>query len=256
MFRRVAIIATLIILMAPPSRAAGDVPDYVFRGDPPMLDQARQYELQGTRIGRICRFSYPRLSVPTGTIWQVSDIAVDTKHCRKLVREGVPLTLAPAGIGTTIIRRVIGTSLPQSGSLRAPSSYARPLAQILSGQSDNWWTDQPGYVVHRDRTDVTWSFDGSCALGGSTSGYWEYKASTGWSVVYTGGDNTTYCSYHIGQTWSQFYNYGFCPWDITSTYHYVRFWGYANGAWSGDRSSENTTTCLPLYENFAVRGPA
>lgn len=195
-----------------------------------------------------CSYKYPKTVRPAwASEWEVRDIGIDRARCMKLVEEGVP-TSTTAATGTALTTSVGSSSGAPAGGASIQST--------LSGYAENWWEDFVGKTVTKDRTDVTWQFDGSCATGGSTNGTWSWFADSGWVLDSNGGSNNTYCSYHLGETYSSFHNTAFCGYTVYSVYSFVRFYGYYNGTWNGARSSYVSSSCLPLYEHYRQGGPA
>lgn len=234
-----------------PVAAIGDGFEFQTRERAPLQD-SRTYIVHGSKIEGGCAYQYPRTVTPRGHVaWEVRTVGVDMKQCRKLMQEGVPTDLSsPAGDSREV--QVFGST---SRTGRAPGQ-ARPLAATLSGHTESWFEDCCGILLNKDRTEVTWSFNGECATGGSTSGFWEWNSGSGWRLISNGGSNNTYCLYHRGDTWSEFRNGLFCsPLTVYTYYWHVIFNGYYDGTWSGYVDHDTAYECLPVYGFWRVVGP-
>lgn len=250
----IGLVVAMVLLLPPgpwpTSVASADTPEFQYqRGAQPPLEVHRTYRVAGKRVGIACAYQYPTFSNPPGVAaWEVRDIGIDTQRCIKLVVEGVPTSLtSPSGDSslTSSYRSRAGRGAPTS---RVPGQQRPLLATRATGFTDVWWEDVVGALLTRDRTYVTWEYNGTCATGGATDGFWEWQAGTGWYLYASGGSNTTNCSYHLGETNSEFRNPSFCsPDTVFTNYYYVQFRGYYDGSYGGSSSSDTIYECAPVY---------
>ena len=215
------------------------------------LAEARSYVLQGTRLtdGR-CHYDYPDVKVPAeAAAWEVRDIAIDPVHCRKIVEEGIPGDPDPVlADGDKRITEAVRETKGVATSGEAVTSTA-------SGYNWTWWEDVVGIKVNQDRTNISWSYNGTCSSSGSTSGEWSWNYGSGWQIVSYSGSEYESCSYYRGTTVSHFKNTSFCaPLPTVHTYYYyVRAYGYPSGSIGGSRSTDSVDECLPLWMHYQVR---
>lgn len=110
-------------------------------------------------------------------------------------------------------------------------------------------------IDHGRCRKISWSYNGSCALTGSTSGEWSWAYGTGWSIVSNSGSESETCSYYRGTTASTFKNTSFC-WPLPTVYtycYYVRPYGQENGTITGTRSTDSVDECAPFWMHYQVR---
>lgn len=208
----------------------------------------RTYTVTGTRVGAACAYNYPVFESPRGVeAWEVRDVAVDPVRCIKLVVEGIPTTLE-SPLAERSLTAQVGTSGLAPRTQRGPGHQRPQIATRSSGFTDIWWEDVVGALLNGDRTLVTWDWNGTCALGGATDGYWRWRDSTGWYLYKNGGSQDTACDRHQGSTYSEFRNGSFCRPDVVITeYYYVQFRGYFDGTYGGSSSSDTLYECAPVY---------
>lgn len=256
--RRLVVLVTILSLFAQvpwaAQHASADEPVYQYQqGKRAPIEIHRTYTVVGTRAGAACAYRYPAIVTPRGFVaWEVRDVGVDTQRCVKLVVEGIPASLEAAG-GDTRVTETYGDVRPGTRPARGPG-LQRPFAVTRkSGYTDVWWEDLAFLLLNRDKTLVIWDFDGVCATGGATTGKWEWQSGTGWYLYSNGGSNTTYCTYHLGETYSEFRNNSFCSPDVVFTdYYYVHFRGYSDGTAGGSYSSDTIYECAPVFRYVRV----
>ncbi|HET8569259.1 MAG TPA: hypothetical protein VFM93_09765 [Candidatus Limnocylindria bacterium] len=221
----------------------------------PALENMRTYIVSGARVGAGCAYTYPTLELRPGrTAIAARLLAYDAKGCRELLEEGVP-TAAALDTGTHL------STLTQSISTApriAGGKLAMPLAtSVASGYHRVWWYDIIGLTVNYDQTNISWSYDGSCALNGSASGNWGWDSGNWWRLISNGGTTSLGCSRYIGDTWSHMQNSQFegCFGAVVDTYYdLVRASGWYDGLLTGDRSTYTTYggCLLRLWYNYTV----
>lgn len=229
--------------------------DYVFQERAPKaLKDAKKSVLQGRRnADGSCHYDYPEITaVSREAAIEVRDLGIDHGRCRKLIEQGISTEEpGPAGEGEDRVTATFddpGATLDSSGAALAATSTA-------SGYNWTWWEDILGIKMTQDRTNISWSFNGSCALTGSTSGEWSWATGTGWQIVSYSGSEYEICSYYRGTTVSTFKNSWFCaPLPTVYTYYYyVRAFGQENGTITGTRSTDSVDECAPFWMHYQVR---
>jgi hypothetical protein len=228
--------------------------DYVFQERAPKpLKEATKSVLQGTRnADGSCHYDYPEVAVPRGeTAVEVRDLGIDHGRCRKLIEQGIPTEEpGPPGEGEKQITEAFDDS-----TATTETSVALAATSTASGYNWTWWEDVLGIKMTQDRTNISWSYNGSCALTGSTSGEWSWAYGTGWSIVSYSGSEYETCSYYRGTTVSKFKNTSFC-WPLPTVYtyyYYVRAYGQENGTITGTRSTDSVDECAPFWMHYQVR---
>lgn len=227
--------------------------DYVYQERTPKpLKNAKRSVLQGTRnADGSCHYEYPETSVAAaGGVIEVRDIGIDAKKCRKLIEQGEPSELpGEPGEGEERITDTIDDSASTESALTLAAT------STASGYNWTWWEDVLGIKMTQVRTNISWSYNGSCAQTGSTSGeyYWAYG--TGWSIVSYSGSEYETCSYYRGQSVATYKNTSFCwPLPTVYTYYYhVRAFGQENGSITATRSTDSKDECAPFWMHYQVR---
>jgi hypothetical protein len=201
--------------------------------------------IQGRRTDAGCE--YPAESevvvVPEGGAWEARDIAVNPGRCLKLRESGVPATRSfPLG------DQVVVESFGDTGFGAASASGSRSLQHIVM------WRDLPGFLLHSDRTDITWTWSGGCVTSGSGQAYFTWLTLTGWSKVSSGSSGNRTCTRYFGTSNSHFRNTAVCGHQVDSRYFYVQAYGYSDGSAAAYRSTDTYNECLPLFMSYFVYG--
>jgi hypothetical protein len=167
------IVSAIVLLMSTLTggTALGASPkgDYVYQDGPlPPLKDARVYVLEGIPSQDGCTYQYPSLTVgPNETARMQRDIGIDSVHCRKLVEEGIPTEIDTATADTSL-----------TGPVLSSTSSVVPIAatsSISTGYHATWYENYFGTQLSFDKSYITWQWDGSCALSGSTQGEWRWS---------------------------------------------------------------------------------
>ena len=255
---RVLILAVALLPFQFGTPASADAGAFVRRpfSLPPLL-QARTYVVSGTPLNGGCVYTYPTVGLPVGMTSIVTRLlAYDPKGCRELLEEGIPTPAAlDTGRGLTTLTQTLA-SPGARGSVGG--KLAQPVAaSVASGYHKVWWYDVIGLTVNYDQTNISWSYDGSCALNGSASGSWGWDAGNHWRLISNGGTTSLGCSRYIGDTWSHMQNSQFelCLGATVDTYYdLVRISGWYDGLLTGDRSTYTTYggCLLTLWYTWSV----
>jgi hypothetical protein len=191
-----------------------------------------------------CTFTPPKLTLaPSERAIQADQISLNTANCTAVWQIGTPTDLANASPPDLSTLRAVGAVGESSPGVALTSS---------SGDMQGWLEDVVGLTLTRDRTYLSWDWDGSCtySVGGSAAHYW--SSESGWETPWgTGVWTSQDCT--LATAWSQgtFRNQGFCwPSTVMSYYSGVT----ARGCWDGTLggsidSAYNTGSCLPLWQH-------
>lgn len=228
--------------------------DYVFQlGTRAPLLAASVSVLQGTRnADGSCHYDYPEVSVPDdAAAIEVRDVGIDQGRCRKLIEQGIP-TEAPGELLEGERRSAATFDDPEPNR---PAEGLFATTSTASGYNWTWWEDILGIKMTQDRTNISWSYNGSCALTGSTSGEWTWAWGTGWAKDSSSGSEYESCGYYRGSTASTFSNSWFCdPLPTVYTYYYfVYAYGEEDGSISGSRSTDSVNECAPFWMHYQVQ---
>ncbi len=138
--------------------------------------------------------------------------------------------------------------MPEATAGRADSP-ALHATSTASSYNWTWREDILGIKMTQDRTNISWSYNGSCSLVGSTSGQWTWATGTGWQIVSNSGNELESCADYRGETKSTFKNSWFCaPLPTVYTYYYyVRAYGQENGSITGSRRVH------PVWMHYSVQ---
>jgi hypothetical protein len=229
------------VSLAGPVQAAR--PDYVYQDvQLAPFDLSRTYTVTGKRTPAGCSYTYPDFVMPPDVDrWAVRDLGIDQERCAKVVEEGMPQAGDTGAGGDAAVSVVLGSV---ASAMSAVSASAIP----ASGYSRAWFENFLGQTLTSDRTYLTWAYNGSCVVSGSTYGEWTWNTVYYSIVSYAGTQNLT-CSRYFGDTWSTYRN------NLNgSCYHYyyhVRVYGWYNGSITGSRS--DYANCGPVWEHFEVK---
>jgi len=137
---------------------------------------------------------------PSSSLWNDRDGMLRRAtygRCRKLIEQGISTEEpGPPGDGEDRVTAIFDDGAATTDSSRA----ALAATSTASGYNWTWWEDILGIKMTQDRTNISWSFNGSCALTGSTSGEWSWATGTGWQIVSYSGSEYEICSYYRGTT--------------------------------------------------------
>lgn len=252
----VVLVVVFLVSLAQPVLAADpeSLDGYVFqeRALRPLKD-AHQSVLVGKRNrDGSCHYDYPEITVSeSGVIIEVRDVGIDANRCRKIIEQGVSTEswTGPGDGEAQDITNVDDGPPPNGGS------GAMAITSTASGYNWTWWEDVLGIKMTQDKTHISWSYNGSCALSGSTSGEWIWAYGTGWQIVSNSANEQEACSAYRGESKSTFKNSWFCsPLPTVYTYYYyVRAYGQENGSITGTRSTDSVNECAPFWMHYSVK---
>lgn len=133
------------------------------------LGDSKQSVLEGKRnADGSCHYDYPEITVSEpGVTIEVRDLGIDQARCRKIIEQGVSAEVPGGpGKGEEQITQEI-----HDLSQTAGSSQSLLATSTASGYNWTWWEDILGIKMTQDRTNISWSYNGSCSLVGSSPRY-------------------------------------------------------------------------------------
>ena len=139
------------------------------------------------------------------------------------------------------------------GSQQASSSEAVSTASVssASGYYQVRWEDIANIDLNKTRAKLSWTYNGTCVLSSTASGYWWWRTLTGWLLddPYSYAWKTTSDCSHFAHARGHFTNPAFCYLRIVETYAKdVRFrGGYAGGIGGYLGSAYYQDSCAPLH---------
>ncbi|CAN5656557.1 hypothetical protein BH20CHL7_BH20CHL7_12950 [soil metagenome] len=103
-------------------------------------------------------------------------------------------------------------------------------------------------MMTNDATEITWTYNGSSVLSGSTTGSF-YRLPT-WTLVLNETTQGFFTGAFRGQTKSTFKSSA-CPGlpTVYTHYYYNRVWGHANGTSTRSESSDSVDECVPFFKH-------
>jgi len=202
--------------------------------------------IQGTWAGvDTCDFSVPPLVLPRGRAGPIErrQIAVDTRTCTTTVEIGTPLT-TPASMSG-------GKSQPITNRANEDPGGGGGGYTTRSASYEIIWYDAVEIALDDTRANLTWKYNGSCAVFVSGSGYWWWNTGTGWNLD-SGSAWRTYdgCNYEETHASGYFSNTSFCGWRVETHVQDISIRGWYTSAQSGHINGDisySWTSCFPLH---------
>lgn len=206
----------------------------------------------GIRINGSCVNSSPVLSLAPGQYAVSASVkSADASTCDVTWQIDAATTTRLA----TPVRPADGSSVEERAKVvvAAPaatgSGGVSPAATYSgSGYERAWFEDVVGLELNEVKSNISFSYNGSCVTSASGSGYWWWRSGTGWeSPTNRGSWISTSCN--NSKVWSQadYRNTGFC-WPYTSNTHFrgVTVQGRYNGYLYGWVDNWWWNACLPF----------
>lgn len=172
-------------------------------------------------------------------------VGVATEACQLLIEEGVPQATPKTPTEKGYVVRQASA---------APIS-AEPGQVTLAASGRNWanqsvyWKDPIGIEVNSVSTELTFSYNGTCAYSGSVLGRFYWFGLSGWSRESWAvtQSRATNCSWWLGESRATYRNGIFCAGQTTWAYYdYVRTRGWNNGTATFARSTRVAGGCTGL----------
>jgi hypothetical protein len=143
------------------------------------------------------------------------------------------------------------------GLANDPGEVATAVASSKSAWVKHGYEDPPGFDVNWTRSEVSWSYNGSCvtdswAHDGDTYHLWV----TGWTRDWFWWDSAQNCSWGRTRTFAQFHNSGFCIGQPTTYIKYdsTQIYGYSKGTYGYQLRSSKWGGCTNLLSPFVLYG--
>jgi hypothetical protein len=218
-------------------------------GEPPLLNST-QTTLQGTHTsdGLGCQFSFPDLSLAQGQQAVGAQlVSTDYTTCTEVVETGTPATIPTddSGMDSATQDAASGTATASSADTSAEASpYSATTASSGSGSAYFVvrWFDVVGLKVTGTRSNVSWSWNGSCVTSSSGSATYYWRTGSGWLRDTYGSWIYRYCSHSTVSTDAIYKNGAFCWPGTVWNYNYdVQVRGWYNGTLGGSVGSTYTS---------------
>lgn len=244
-------------------------------GDHHVVFYPQQAPLLGTRLLTLkgqptgtggCEFALPVLTLgPEQEAVQARQISTDYTDCITVIEIGTPIGEAPDPLeqteGTTETLEALPEGGPEGGvDLVPPGGLRRELAPVIQTSSAYyrvWWEDIFNIRVNEAKSNIAWSYDGSCvtSASGSLSPYW--FTTSGWTKTYSGVWITNGCASRKVYSVAIYKNGAFCwPGDVFTYYNNVTVQGTATNGLSGWYDATWTDSpigCPPLHFHTELR---
>lgn len=252
-------VVTMALLVAPsPASAAPDVPS----GDAPVivnyhsdrpLQNATVRTLTGIRAAAGgCVFSFPKLELAADqTALEARQIQTNFTDCTTKVETGTPLTAADDVAG--------GASESQSAVTRGRPQSDGPAginATSSSGYYRVWWEDVIHLRVNEVKTNVSWTWDGSCVTASNGSANYWWLTTTGWYKDSSSVFIARSCDNARVYTDAVYKNSSFCAGTVTTSYNNVTAQGKYSGTlvgWVDGTSTSYPALCPSLHYHTEIR---
>jgi|GEM_PF-4635138 len=265
------VLTALIVLLAPvlqaqvlqqsenPMLQAPDDHNVVFYDNQDALLDSWLLTMKGrSLVDGGCEFSFPVLTLgPDENAVQARQVSTDYTDCTTVIEIGTPLGEAPVPEADSDGKSESVEVVPEGGVDLVPNGALRrqwaPATSSASAYYRVWWSDVINLKVHETKTNISWSYDGSCvtSASGSLNTYW--LTASGWTKNYSGSWVTTGCSSRKVYAVTIFKNGAFCwPGDVFSYYNNVTVQGTYNNGLSGWVDSTYSTYpigCPHLHYN-------
>jgi hypothetical protein len=214
--------------------------------DRPALVHVHTFTTRGTRgPSGGCTFGVPKLTLaPNQTSVEVDQIGIEAATCQAKWQMGTPVAAAHP---TSHARSI---SAPAGGANVSRGPATRTLYSG-SGYYKGWITDVANITLTSDQSNLSWSYNNTCAKSVAGGAEWTYHGSTGWNPPYN-NDAKKYlvCDHAEVTSDATFNNTGFC-WPITTynTYKNINVFGGHKGSLYNDGTSviSYSGACAPLY---------
>lgn len=187
-------------------------------------------------------------------------VSANFKNCTTIVEIGTPPDDPEAGN----IKRGGSSSTTQAqptGNNGLSLAQLSALTTTSSGYYRVYWHDPVHFEVHEVKTNITWTYNGSCISSPSGSLYNWWLTETGWTKKSSSTWMTNSADCKSTTTWADtvYENVPFC-WPVinTTTYDDVRVSGFYNGNLSGGMTGTWNTrvgrgSCPSLHYHTELR---
>ena len=212
--------------------------------DHPRLLNPKRETIVGRPLDGGCLFQPPSLELePLEAAVERHQVSTNLRACTAVLETGTPETIRtgdePGGSSETALASHGGNERSLSAARATSSAYY-----------EVWWEDFVNIDTTKVRSNIAWTWNGSCVTSASGSGYFWWRSGTGWSRVSRSVYITTGCTYRRVYSDAHYRNGAFC-WPLPATHTYydnVTVRGAYNGGLRGWVNSTWTTgDCLPLH---------
>ena len=234
-----------VVMPATTSATTPNEPPAAAADHPRLLNPTLQ-TVVGSPLDGGCLIQPPALELgPLEAAVEQRQLSLDRATCTAVFETGTPETVVtgdePGGVSETVI-----ADAPRDG--RTLSA----IAATSSAYYEVWWEDFVNIDTTKVRSNIAWTWNGSCVTSASGSGYFWWRSGTGWSLVSRSSFITTGCTSRRVYSDAHYRNGSFC-WPLPATHTYydnVTVRGSYNGALAGWVNRTWTTgDCLPLHRH-------
>lgn len=223
---------------APSSPPDGGTPAASPNDDRPLGNASLRTLVGSHTAGGGCTFRLPELELaPSGTAIEARQLDTNFADCTTTVEVGTPLTDADAATEGTFDNEV---ATPVGRASRSDDQFG-VTATSSSGYYRVWWEDVINLRVHEVKTNISWTWDGSCVTASSGSANYWWLSGTGWSKNSSSSYIARSCSNARVYTDATYKNGAFCwPGTVWSYYDNVTaqgksdgwLYGWVDGTWT------------------------
>lgn len=236
-----AVVLTMVLATVPfalPSPAAaqdgppasgGSIVDYP-QAHP--LSDATIITVAGARVERGgCTFGIPDLALGAGqSAIEARQIETNFGNCTTKIEIGTPRVRDETPVGGAS-----ASELARPRPTARPSSDAASIAAVSSsGYYRLWWDDFIHIKVHEVKSNISWTWDGSCVTASSGSANYWWLTASGWAKNSSSSFIAKTCANSRVYTDASYKNGAFCwPGTVWSFYDNVTVQGQSNGTLAG-----------------------
>lgn len=216
--------------------------------DPLAADvEHRQYDGRRAKHGG-CRFAGEQTVGPedTGKVFEERQVAMNLRDCTMITevgevdsvddepQEGMRSETEQAVAEGAVVAAAVVEGAPDASGAESEGTVVLASSSSKSAWHRTFYEDPPGLDVNSAKTNVSWSYNGSCVTNswGHTTNY-DWLWQSGWTKVVSGTTSWQGCSYARTTSNSEFLNGVFCVTiDTRTEYRPNQLKGQENGSYT------------------------
>lgn len=217
------------------------LPDVVSYAHDDALQNSKVETLQGTKLkGGGCAFKFPGLELgPDESAIESRQLSTNFKECSTVIETGVPTD------GQEDSYPLDGTGETETPLVPNPKPQQKRAAAGASGFYRVWWEDVINLKVTEVKSEIAWTFNGTCVTSASGSAYYWWRSGTGWLKDGSNSWISDGCASRAVNTDAVYKNGAFCwPGTVWNYYSDVVVRGRNDG--SIGSSLNDTWTTYPF----------